>query len=354
MFSDAPLLGNDLSKAESVIGFLTGRLPSMAEEIDNRNELSAEFLQGLREAGAFDSLSMSLSELMNVVRVASRWSPAVAHVIMTSATVARRVRQDGRVYSLCVTEPGGGSDIKANLKTIAEERAGGEAYVTGEKVYASNAIYASHFLVLAQGPSGPTLYLVERGPGIKVEKQELFTFRGAGVSKVAFEGATGVRVGTPGKGIRETLETINYERLGYGAIGLGIKDGFFEEVGPKALTKKIFGVELGDYQGIRWYFADVEIRSRLLEALLEVTVARAESKGAVDPYDAAVSKLMGAEVAQRAAWLAVQVMGGAGFARGSRLERLTRDSRMLDIGAGAREVLLDFVGEQAIKRYRGH
>jgi len=63
---------------------------------------------------------------------------------------------------------------------------------------------------------------------------------------------------------------------------------------------------------------------------------------------------MGAEVAQRAAWLAVQVMGGAGFAKGSRLERLTRDARMLDIGAGAREVLLDFVGEQAIKRYRGH
>jgi len=50
----------------------------------------------------------------------------------------------------------------------------------------------------------------------------------------------------------------------------------------------------------------------------------------------------------------VQVMGGAGFAKGSRLERLTRDARMLDIGAGAREVLLDFVGEQAIKRYRGH
>jgi alkylation response protein AidB-like acyl-CoA dehydrogenase len=47
-------------------------------------------------------------------------------------------------------------------------------------------------------------------------------------------------------------------------------------------------------------------------------------------------------------------MGGAGFAKGSRLERLTRDARMLDIGAGAREVLLDFVGEQAIKRYRGH
>ncbi|MGC9210341.1 MAG: acyl-CoA dehydrogenase family protein [Acidilobus sp.] len=339
--------------ADSVMKFLESALPQRAHIVDESNEVDAEFLEGLRQAGGFSSLSMSLQELMSVVRFASKWSPAIAHVIMTSATVARRVKRDGVIYSLCVTEPGGGTDIKANLKTVADEK-GDEAYITGEKVYASNALYASHFLVLANGPAGPTLYLVEKGSGVKVEKQDLFTFRGAGVSRVVFEGARGVRVGTPGKGIREALETINYERLSYGAIGLGIKDGAFEEVGPRALTKRIFGVELGDYQGIRWSFADVEARARALESLIELASAKAESKGSVDPYDAAVAKLLGAEIAQRSTWLAIQVMGGAGFSRGSRLERLARDARMLDIGAGAREVILDFVGEQVIKRLRGH
>ncbi|MGC9071602.1 MAG: acyl-CoA dehydrogenase family protein [Acidilobus sp.] len=342
-----------MGPVDSLIKLLEGSLPERAPKIDEDNEIERGFLEELSKAGAFNSLSMSLFQLINVVRFASKWSPAVAHVIMTSATVARRVRRDGMVYSLCVTEPGGGTDIKANLKTVAEER-GSEAYVTGEKVYASNALYATHFLVLAAGPAGPTLYLVEGGRGVRVERQELFTFRGAGVSRVAFEGAIGVRAGTPGKGIREALEAINYERLSYGAIGLGIKDGAFEEVGPRALTKRIFGVELGDYQGIRWAFADIEARARALESHIELTTSHAEAQGFVDPYDAAIAKILGAEIAERSTWLAIQVMGGAGFSKGSRLERLARDARMLDIGAGAREVILDYVGELAVKRLRGH
>ncbi len=342
-----------MSAVDSLIKFLDQTLPREADSIDRGNQVSPELLEGLRMAGGFSTLSISLGQLLRVVRFASKWSPAVAHVIMTSAVVARRVKQDGRIYSLCITEPGGGTDIRANLRTTAEEQAGGEAYIVGEKVYASNGIYATHFLVLAQGPSGPTLYLVEAGKGVKAERQELSTFRGAGVARVVFEGAPATRVGTPGKGIREALETVNFERLSYGAIGLGIKEGSFEEVGPRALSKKIFGVELGDYQGIRWAFADVEARSRALEALVDAAAAKAESQGLADPYDAAVAKVLGAEVSQRATWLAMQVMGGAGFSN-PRLERLARDARMLDIGAGAREVVLDFIGEQAVKRYRGH
>ena len=342
-----------MSSVDHLIRLLDEVLPREADAIDKNNQVSPELLQSLKSAGAFNSLSMRLGDLLKAVRFASKWSPAVAHIITTSAVVARRVREDGRVYSLCITEPGGGTDIKANLKTTADERPGGEAYITGEKVFASNAIYATHFLVLAQGPSGPTLYLAEAGRGVKVERQELFTFRGAGVSRVVFEGAPAVRVGTPGKGIREALEAVNYERLSYGAIGLGIKDGSFEEVGPRALSKKIFGVELGDYQGIRWSIADIEARARALEALLDSAAARADAQGYVDPYDAAVAKVLGAELSQRATWLAMQVMGGAGFSN-PRLERLARDARMLDIGAGAREVILDFIGEQAVKRYRGH
>ncbi len=342
-----------MSSVDQLIRLLDEVLPREADSVDRDNRVSPELLQSLKEAGAFNSLSIGLGDLLRAVRFASKWSPAVAHIVTTSAVVARRVRQDGRIYSLCVTEPGGGTDIKANLRTTAEERPGGEAYISGEKVFASNAVYATHFLVLAHGPSGPTIYLAEAGPGVKVEALELFTFRGAGVSRVVFEGAHAVRVGTPGKGIREALEAINLERLSYGAIGLGIKDGSFEEVGPRALSKRIFGVELGDYQGIRWSLADIEARSRALEALLDAAASRADSQGYVDPYDAAVAKVLGAEVSQRATWLAMQVMGGSGFSN-PRLERLTRDARMLDIGAGAREVILDFIGEQAVRKYRGH
>jgi alkylation response protein AidB-like acyl-CoA dehydrogenase len=337
--------------SEDIIGFLNGALPRKAREIDERNIADEELIKELASRGAFNALSLGPRAVYSIVKEASKWSPAVAHIIMSSSAAAFRLKQEGHVYSICITEPGGGTDIKANLKTVAEER-GNEALITGEKVFASNAAYADRFLVLANGPSGPTLYLVERDPSVEVDVQDLYTFRGAGVSKVVFKGSRGVRVGTPGKGVREALETVNYERLGYGMIGLGIKEGALEEAAPKALRKVIFGKELGEFQGIRWTLADLEIKSRALDALISEAIAKAEG-GLPDPYDAAMAKLLGAEVAQRATWVAVQIMGGSGFNKGSRLEWLARDARMLDIGAGAREALLDFVGDMAVKKYRG-
>ena len=342
-----------MAPLDDVLNLIRTSLPSLAASIDRNNAVPGEFLDELARAGAFKALSLGLRGVYQAVREASKWSPAVAHIIMTSASVAFRVGSDGEIFALCITEPGGGTDIRANLKTRAEDRAGGEAYIAGEKVFASNSLYASSFLVLANGSAGPTLYMVKRGPGVRVEPQDLFTFRGAGVGRVVFENAPATVVGTPGRGIREALETVNFERLSYGFIGLGIKDGALEEAGPRALRKVIFGKELGEYQGIRWALADIEVASRLLEEFLNAAVARAESAGRVDPYDAAIAKVSGAQLAQRATWLAIQIMGGSGFASGSRLERLARDARMLDIGAGAREVIYDFIGEMAVKKYRG-
>ncbi|MFP3293619.1 MAG: acyl-CoA dehydrogenase [Nitrososphaeria archaeon] len=336
---------------EGAAEYISRTLPGAADDVDSRNALSEDLLRGLEGAGAFRALSLGVEGIYGLVRMASRWSPAVAHVIATSASVARGVGVEGGIYALCVTEPGGGSDIRGNLRTVAEE-VGGEARVTGEKAFASNGIYATHFLVLANGPQGPTLYMVGRGSGVRAEPLDLYTFRGSGVSRVVFEGARGRRVGEPGRGIREALEAINYERLGYGYIGLGIMEGLMEEVGPR-LSRRIFGTELGDYQGVRWMLAELEVRARLLESLAGAAASRAAREGRVDPLDAAVAKIAGAELAQRAAWIAVQLMGGSGFSRGTRVDRLARDSRMLDVGAGAREVIYDYLGERAVRRYRG-
>jgi len=342
------------SMLEGAAEYLLRVLPRYAGQVDSGNALDEELLRGLEEVGAFKALSAGIGDVHGLVRIASRWSPAVAHVIATSASVSLGMRVEGGIYSLCVTEPGGGSDVRGNLRTAAEEMGSGdEAILTGEKVFASNGIYATHFLVLANGPQGPTLYMVERGPGVRAEPLDLYTFRGAGVSRVALEGARGRRIGVPGKGIREALEAINHERLSYGYIGLGIMEGLLEEVGPGALSKRISGVELGDYQGVRWMLAELEMRARLLESLMNVATSKVMRDGRADPLDAAVAKVAGAELAQRAAWVAVQLMGGSGFARGTRVERLARDSRMLDVGAGAREILYDYLGERAVRRYRG-
>lgn len=318
-------------------------LPGLAASIDAEGVVPREFLDKLRDAGAF-ALD-KLSSLLEAVRLAAMSSPAVAHVIlingMAKLALGKAVPEDV-VVAVSITEPGSGSDVKASLRTVAEEQ-GDKASITGLKVFTSNAIYATHFLVLANGPEGPTLYLVERGPGVTVEPMDLTVFRGAGVGKVEYKSAGAVRVGKPGKGLREALEAINAGRLGYAAIGLGIAEGALRETIRYTRERIVFGKPILEYQGPRWMLAEIYVDLKLLEAHVSKVISRAEEEGRVDPLDAAVAKIAAAKLAQRAAWTAVQLHGGIGLTRGSLTERLYRDSRVLDIGEGAREVILDFV-----------
>ncbi|MEB2837329.1 MAG: acyl-CoA dehydrogenase [Desulfurococcales archaeon] len=327
---------------------LLGELPGVAEAIDRDNRVPEGLLSRLEEEGAFRL--GELPSLMEAVRLASRSSPAVGHVILIHGTawcrVGRLVGEPG-IVAVSITEPGGGTDVLGNLETRAEASGGGYR-VTGVKVFTSNALYARYFLVLARGPEGPTLYLAERSGAVSVEPMDLTTLRGAGVARVEYRGAEAVEAGTPGRGLREALEAINVGRLGYAAIALGIVEGALEAALERMRSHRVFGKPLGEYQGPRWMVAEIAAEASALEALIREAASAAEGCR-VDPLRAAMAKVLGARLAQRASWVATQLMGGRGLARWSLTERLSRDSRALDIGEGAREVLLDFIASRLLK-----
>ncbi|MEB3851850.1 MAG: acyl-CoA/acyl-ACP dehydrogenase [Desulfurococcales archaeon] len=335
---------------EGLRALLVEELPRVAGDIDRLNAVPDGFLARLESEGAF-TLS-SVGGLLEAVRLASRSSPAVGHVILIHGMAWRLLegRVGGRgVAAVSITEPGGGSDVLGNLETRAEPGDGGWR-VSGVKVFTSNALYARYFLVLAAAPEGPTLYAVERGGRVRVEAMDLTTLRGAGVGRVEYLSAPAVRVGEPGRGLREALEGINLGRLGYAAIALGIAEGALSAALERMRTHRVFGRPLGEYQGVRWMVAETAAEASALAALVAHAARAAEGAGGrVDPLAAAEAKVLGARVAQRASWLATQLMGGRGLARWSLTERLSRDSRVLDIGEGAREVLLDFIGSRLLK-----
>lgn len=323
-------------------------LPGIAADIDRANVIPEGFLRRLESEGAF-SLE-SLPSLLEAVRLASRSSPAVGHVILIHGGAQCRVKGlvgDGGIIAVSITEPGGGTDVLGNLRTVAE-RVEGPYRISGVKIFTSNAVYATYFLVLAHGPQGPTLYLARRSESIIVEPMDLTTLRGAGVSKVEYREAEAVEAGEPGRGLREALEIINTGRLGYAAIGLGIAEGALQAALEMMREHKIFGKPLSEYQGPRWMVAEIAAEAKALESMIREAAGKA-TECMVDPLIAAEAKILGARLAQRASWLATQLMGGRGLARWSLTERLSRDSRALDIGEGAREVLLDFISSRLLK-----
>jgi alkylation response protein AidB-like acyl-CoA dehydrogenase len=337
---------------KEIENFLLNDISKIAKDVDEKNEIPKDFIENMREIGLFSLRKYGLSGLYRAVRLASRSSPAIAHVIMISGSGSLKSGIDNSIFSVTITEPGGGTDIKANLKTVAEEDSEGNAIINGEKIFGSNALYADYFIILAQGPQGPTLYLAEKQENIKIKPMELISFRGAGISNVIYQNTKARRISIPGKGLREALELINYGRLGYGSIALGIAEGALKEAGKYALSKKIFDKELSEYQSVKWMYAEVEIKIKLLEAFIDNAIQKYNNNSSLDPLDSAISKVTAGELAQRATWIGVQLLGGRGLSYGTLLERLSRDSRVLDIGEGAREVLLDFIGDNAIKKYK--
>ena len=326
-----------------------------AERIDKSNIIPREILEAMKGAGLFRVDEISPGELFCRVRALAYMSPAVAHTLLVHASAwlaAGRPSIGSReIYALSVTEPGGGSDVKSNLRTEAR-LSGSSCILNGEKIFTSNSPYASTFIVLAAGASGPTLYAVRRGEWIEYELLELSGLRGTGAARVLYRNAPAERTGTPGRGLLEALRGINLGRAGYAAIALGIIDRSMEIIIETGSRKVVFGRELLSYQGIRWRIAELYISKSLLESILEDIASRAGGSWIIDPAKAAVAKTYGAQAAQAAAWYASQILGGRGLTMWSETERMQRDARTLDIGEGSREVILEYLSKTAIKSAR--
>ena len=327
--------------------FLRGELLGRAREIDEANLVPSGLLKRGWELGVFEPGSVRC--LMEYVRAAAYSSRGYAHVILVHGSSYLALGGGRGLYALSITEPGGGTDVRGNLATTAV-RVGDVYVVEGSKLFTSNALYADTFVVLARADDGAALFLCPRSGEIMVDPLNLSGFRGSGVGAVRYLGARCERVTPPGvDGVREVLRYINVGRLGYASIALGIVDRALDLAVQVASGKTIFGRKLIDYQGLRWMIAGLEARARALEAL----VYKASSGEKVDPEEAAAAKVLAGELARDAAWLAIQVMGGRGLEMWGEAERMQRDARVVDIGEGAREVLLDFLASRAVKKRSG-
>lgn len=331
--------------------FVEGELAGAAREIDASNLVPERLLKRLEHLGVFKPRSLEC--LMASVRFLARRSRGAAHIALVHGSAYFMLGGDGLI-AVSITEPGGGTDVRGNLRTRAEPLGDGRYRLRGVKIFTSNALYADRFLVLAMAEDGEAaVFECPRGPGVRVEPLELAGFRGGGVGRVFYEGVECRRVTPPGvDGVRAVLMSINVGRLGYAAMALGMADRALELVVETASARSVFGRRLLEYQGLRWEIAWIYSELKSLEALVEKVVGGAGTDPyAVDPLAAAVAKVLAGRLASRSSWIAVQFMGGRGLEMWSEAERLYRDAKVIDIGEGAREVLLDFIAGRAAREY---
>jgi alkylation response protein AidB-like acyl-CoA dehydrogenase len=263
----------------------------------------------------------------------SKWLPLVAS-------------GKNKLAALALTEPGAGSDLQGGVTTKAV-REGNEWIINGVKMWCTNASIAEYIITLvrtdpAGGSRSLSMILVPTdSPGLKIGPAEKkMGLHGSPTHAVTYEDVRvplGNLIGEEGRGLHQTLATLDGGRIGIGAISVGLAQAAFEFAVNYARDRKAFGKPIAEQQAIQWMLADAATEIEAARALL-YKAAWLKEEGRNYNKEAAMAKMFATEMAERVCRNAIQIHGGYGYSSEYPVERIYRDARLMTIGEGTSEI----------------
>jgi acyl-CoA dehydrogenase len=259
-----------------------------------------------------------------------------------------------KISALAITEPGGGSDV-ASLRTSAR-REDGEYVVNGEKTFITSGMRADYVTVAVRtggaGAAGVSLLLVERErPGFSRAPLKKMGWWCSDTATLRFDEVrvpAANLIGEENAGFRAIMRNFNSERLGMSAGAVGFAQACLDDALDWAKQRQTFGRRLIEHQAMRHKLVEMQTRVHAARALLYDTAWKLQQA----PRDArwiaqlCMTKNFTTDAMQFCADAAVQTLGGAGFIRGSRAERVYREAKVMQIGGGATEIMKDLAARQ--------
>jgi isovaleryl-CoA dehydrogenase len=255
------------------------------------------------------------------------------------------------VGALAMSEAGAGSDV-VSMRLRADRR-GDRFVLNGTKYWITNGPHADVLVVYAKlDGEAVTAFLVERGfagfsAGAKLDKLGM---RGSDTAELVFEDCETPEenvLGPVGGGLGVLMSGLDYERVVLAGGPLGIIQACLDAVLPYVRERRQFGKPIGSFQLMQAKVADMYVALSSARSYV-YTVARACDAGRTTRYDAAGAILLASESAVRAALDAIQALGGAGYTKDFPVERLLRDAKLYDIGAGTNEIRRFLIGRELI------
>ena len=257
------------------------------------------------------------------------------------------------IFSIGVSEPDAGSDV-AGIRTMAVKDGDGWR-INGRKMYITNAVYGDLTIVAArtdlENKYGITMFLVPAGTeGFSVaNKLDKHGWRCSDTAELTLDDvwvSDEQVLGTVHRGFYETMKNFQNERMVLVGMGVGAAQAAIDMTNAYTQERKAFGGHLFDLGAIR---------QRMAMNQAKVDAVRASMYHAAWMHDAgqdnvkAMSgvKAWGCEAVNQVMYDCVQFHGGMGYMRESAIERMYRDARILPIGGGATEVMLEEVAKRS-------
>jgi acyl-CoA dehydrogenase len=355
------------------------QIASIAAEVDESNRVSPELMRILSQANLlrynvpeeYGGYGVKVVRLCIIREELARVSAqADTNFIMqglgsypitlggTSEQKARYlppIASGEKIAAFALTEPHGGSDV-VGMKTSATLE-NEEWVLNGAKKFISQAGDASTYVVFAKtdpelGSRGISAFIAERGtPGFD-DSRRMELMAPHPIGEPRFENCRlsyDALIGQRGQGLRLALGTLDVFRSTVGAAAVGMGQAAYEAALSYARERTMFGQALSDFQATQFKLADMAV-SLDAARLLTYRAAWLKDSGQANVIkEASFAKLFATEAATRIVHESLQIHGGAGLEKGSRIERLYREVRALTIYEGTSEIQRLTIARQLLR-----
>lgn len=273
------------------------------------------------------------------------------------ARVVPPVLAGEKIAALAITEPSGGSDVAA-LRTRAV-RDGDVYVVNGEKTFITSGMRADFITCAvrtdpdAKGAAGISLLVIEGDtPGLERAELKKMGWWSSDTATLRFNDCrvpVGNLVGAENDGFRSIMLNFNSERLTMAVMAVTFAQVCLDEAVAWARERHTFGSPLAERQVIRHKLVDMAMRIDAARSLTyELADCVEHDRGSLPELVArtCMLKVMTTQTMQFCADQAVQILGGMGFMRGTRAERIYREVKVMMIGGGSEEIMKDLAARQ--------
>jgi len=307
--------------------------------------------------------------LMILMKEMSRVSPGLAlsfgatlglaGMAVLSKGTARQIREYAlpimtfeKIGSWCLTEPGAGSDAFGSMKSLAVPDGKDGYIINGTKTFITNAPDADIFVVYAKLDTGQPseerpvhAFILERGmPGLSTGAPfNKLGMRDSPTGEVFMDDVRLEKKHLIGENERKTggpastKESLGNERSGITAISWGIIERTYEETVKYAKVRVQFGKPIAKFQAVQLRIARMYVHLKNVENIIYRT-AWMQTNGIRDISFINASKAYTSTAAVEVINDAIQIFGGYGYMREYPVEKLYRDAKLMEIGAGTTDI----------------
>jgi alkylation response protein AidB-like acyl-CoA dehydrogenase len=366
---------------DAIREFVHEEVAPVAKELDRNHEYPEDLLEQLASQGImgatlseeYGGLDYGMVEYALIVEELSKGLMALGSAINVHVITASLIQKYGSehlketylpemathdtVGAFGLTEPNAGSD-NAAMESRAE-RDGDEWVIDGQKRWITNSPKADVVSIFAKtGPEEDRYHNISAflvptdADGFEIGKK--WDTLGLNSIDSCDLYLDNVRVpadhliGEKDEGFMHVVQGLNVGRINVAARCSGIARASVEDAASYAMEREQFDQPIGEFQGIRWKIAEMELKADIAH-LLTLRAADYVDRGLGNKgLEESIAKLYSSEAAVQNAREAIQIHGGNGYTKEYDAERYLRDAQLLTIGEGTNEIHRKIIADRVL------